>query len=139
MSRLLSVKGPTFNGLSAGGTSGAPLRTFAVGSLSYAAALSPDGKRAASDSFDGLVRLWDTATGRHLLTLLAVPRGDKVEWLAVTPEGYAAVSPELAAVGAWRMGTQPLPAEGVWKALSNPSAVARAARGEATPAPAFGK
>src|SRR5262249_35634714 len=41
------------------GTTGAPLRTLAVGSMVYSAALSPDGKQAVTGSFDGLVRLWD--------------------------------------------------------------------------------
>jgi WD40 repeat protein len=122
------------------GSSGAPLRTLPVGSIVYATAISPDGKRIASGSFDGLVRLWDASTGRHLLTLLSVRSpGEKFEWVALTPEGYAAASPGVTAGGQWRMGGQPVPGESVWKALGNPDAVAKAVRGEALPAPVFGK
>jgi WD40 repeat protein len=35
----------------------------------FGVALSPDGKRIASGSDDGTVRVWDAATGKNLLTL----------------------------------------------------------------------
>src|SRR5262249_41628536 len=72
------------------GTTGAPLKTIAVGSSVYAVAISPSGKTIATGSFDGLARLWDEATGRHLITLLAIAGdNDQPDWLALTPEGYA--------------------------------------------------
>ncbi len=121
------------------GTTGAPLRTIAVGSLVYAVALSQDGKFVAAGSFDGLVRLYDVATGRLLVTLMSLPpQGDTADWLALTPEGYAAASPGLSAAGKWRMGTQDLAADAVWKTLLKPDMVARAVRGETVPQ-AFGK
>jgi dipeptidyl aminopeptidase/acylaminoacyl peptidase len=78
--------------------SGAPKRTMSVGSVVYAAALSPDGKVAATGSFDGLVRLWDTAGGRPLVSLLALPPdGDRCDWLALPTGGHASGSPGLRA------------------------------------------
>ncbi len=120
------------------GKDGAALRSLPVGSVVYAVAISPDGKRVASGSFDGLVRLWDAASARPLVTLLSVP-GETADWLALTPEGYAASSAGVASAGRWTMGGQAVPAEAVWKALGRPESVAKAARGEAPPAPAFGK
>jgi WD40 repeat protein len=115
------------------GATGAPLKSFAVGSIAYAAAVSPDSRLVASGSFDGQVRLWDVASGRQLLTLLAP---DDKHWLALAPEGYAAGSPELQALGRWRMAGKDV---AVWPSLLQPDLVARAARGETVPAPTFGK
>jgi tricorn protease-like protein len=109
--------------------SGTAVRTLAVGSVVYATAISPDGKLVASGTFDGLVRLWHAPTGRQLLTLLALPS----DWLALTPEGYAAGSDSLAGLGQWRMGGQAVPGD-AWKLLGKPDAVVRALHGEALPA-----
>ena len=57
----------------------------------YAAAISSDGKLAAVGGADGMVRIWQTDSGRLLLTFLEWPLhggSDGVQWLAVTPEGY---------------------------------------------------
>jgi WD40 repeat protein len=122
------------------GTSGAPVKTLAVGSVVYSVAVSPDRKRVATGSFDGLVRLWDEPSGRHLLSLLAAPGAkDGAEWLALAPEGYAVASERLAAQGRWRMGGQEVASASVWGALRQPDMLARAARGEAVAAPAFKK
>jgi WD40 repeat protein len=121
------------------GSSGAPLRTATVGSLCYAVALSPDAKVVATGSFDGLVRLFETTTGRPLLTLVSLaPEKDATDWLALTPEGYAASSPNLATWATWRMGTAEVKSDAVWKALTKPDMLAKAARGETVPA-VFGK
>ena len=121
------------------GTTGLPLRAIAVGSLTYAVALSADGKFVAAGSFDGLVRLFDTATGKLLVTLMSLPpQGETADWVAQTPEGHTAASPGLTAAGKWRMGTQDLAAGAVWKTLLKPDEVAKAARGETVPTP-FGK
>ena len=122
------------------GATGAMIRALSVGSSTYATALSPNGKLVASGSFDGFVRLWDVATGRQLLTLLSLPgQGEKFDWLALTPEGYAASSAGLAGLGQWRMANQVVAAESVWKVLGKPEVVARAVRGETLPALSFGK
>jgi WD40 repeat protein len=121
------------------GQTGALLRTLPVGSIAYAVALNPAGTLLASGSFDGLVRLWDPATGRQLLTLLAVPAEGDFDWLAVTPEGYAATNSKMATLGQWRMAGQAVSAEPVWKTLQQPTAVVRALRGEPLTQPVFPK
>jgi hypothetical protein len=122
------------------GKTGTPLRVLPVGSIVYATAVSPDGKLIASGSFDGLVRVWDAGSGGPLSTLLSLPaEGDKHDWLALTPQGYAAASSGLASAGQWRMGGQTLSAAEVWKALEQPELVARALRGESVEMPRFGK
>jgi WD40 repeat protein len=122
------------------GTTGAPLKTLAVGSSVYAVAISPSAKTIATGSFDGLVRLWDEATGRHLVTLLAIAgENDQPDWLALTPEGYAAGSDRLVNLARWRMGNAELPNERLWSTLRQADQVARAVRGDAVGAPKFEK
>ena len=55
-----------------------------------AVAVSPDGKTLVSGSSDQTVRLWDMATGDNLLTVFV---GADEEWVAWTPQGYYASSP----------------------------------------------
>ncbi|MCS6850398.1 MAG: hypothetical protein NZ700_04430, partial [Gemmataceae bacterium] len=93
------------------GTNGSSVRTLQVGAIAYSAAISPDASRIAVGSFDGLVRLYETGTGRHLLTLVSLPENS---WLALTPEGYADGSEGLLALAQWRMAQTPLAAEAVW-------------------------
>jgi WD40 repeat protein len=70
---------------------GTLLRTFA-GHSGYvsSATFSPDDGRLLSGSRDTTVRIWDTQTGDLLATLIA--SRDR-EWIALTPEGFFAVSP----------------------------------------------
>jgi len=121
------------------GSTGAALRTLSAGSMQYAVALSPDGKVVAAGGFDGLVRLWEAQSGRQLATLLSLPARDgEADWLALTPEGYAAASPKLMSGGRWTMGNAAPPADAVWKALTNPERVAEALQGKEPKAPTFG-
>jgi hypothetical protein len=117
------------------GSNGQAARTLPVGSLTYAVALSPDGKRAAAGSFDGQVRLFDASAGKPLLTLAAV----RDDWLVATLEGYVNCSDGWAASGRWRVAGQELPAAACWSALRQPAAVAKLAAGEKQPEPMFKK
>src|SRR5262249_47815390 len=66
------------------GSTGAPMKTISVGSIAYAAAISPNNKLLASGSFDGLVKVWDEASGRLLATLFALPsETEQHHWLAL--------------------------------------------------------
>jgi dipeptidyl aminopeptidase/acylaminoacyl peptidase len=122
------------------GSNGQSLRTVPVGSLVYAVALRPDGKQAAAGSFDGLVRLYDPMTGKHLLTILAVPGDDdSPDWLALTPEGYVAGSDGLSDRGKWRVAGQPLDGATLWPALTQADAVAQLLTGAKLPEPAIKK
>jgi WD40 repeat protein len=53
-------------------------------------AFSADGGRVLSGSWDGTVRIWNTATGERLVSLIG---GRDGEWLAITPEDFFAASP----------------------------------------------
>lgn len=116
------------------GKAGTVLKTIAVGSVVYAVAIHPKNRLIATGSFDGLTRLWEESTGRHVATLLSL-HGDKGdEWLAATPEGYAAGSESLLSAARWRMIGSEVDAAPLWKALRQPALVARALRGETLPA-----
>jgi hypothetical protein len=86
------------------------------------------------------VKLWDVASGRLLVSLLSLPSQDeKPAWLALTPEGYVEASQELAVPFEWRMSGQRVGGDTDLKSLRQPEMIARALRGEAVPAPTFGK
>jgi WD40 repeat protein len=122
------------------GVSGGLQRTISVGSVVYAVAVDPQGKRIASGTFDGRVCLWDVATGRQLVTLLTLPADkDTYDWLALTPEGYETNSPGLISKGQWRIAGQSATPELVWKNLLKPDMVAKAIRDEPVPPVAFAK
>jgi WD40 repeat protein len=122
------------------GQTGAPLRVLPAGSIVYATAISGDGKMVASGSFDGLVRLWEAQTGRQLSTLLALPAKDgKSDWMAITPEGYVAGSPDLASLARWQVGSTDVAGEKVWSALARPELVAKVLHGDTVAGPTFGK
>ena len=122
------------------GAAGTAVKTLGVGSIAYSVAISPNGKLIASGSFDGIVRLWDEASGRQLVSLVGIAgENDRADWLAVTPEGYAAGSDTLTQPARWRLNGQDTKAELIWQVLRQPAHVARAIRGEALAAPGFEK
>src|SRR5262249_33242876 len=75
------------------------LRTIPVGSMVYSVAASPNGKMVAAGSFDGLVRLFDTAASRPLATLAAVA---EEEWLTLVPDGFAVAGADWRKSARWR-------------------------------------
>jgi WD40 repeat protein len=122
------------------GAAGGLQRTISVGSVVYAVAVDPEGKRIASGSYDGRVSLWDKASGRQLVTLFSLPVDkERNEWLAMTPEGYETNSPGLISKAEWRMAGRPATPDLVWKNMSKPDMVEKAARAEMVPPVAFAK
>ena len=114
------------------------MKTIAVGSIVYAAAISPNNRLLASGSFDGLVKVWDEASGRLLATLIALPsENEQHDWLALTPEGYASGSAGMSMLVRWRLAGQETPGERVWQTVRQPEMIARALRGEKVVAPKF--
>lgn len=103
------------------GKTGAAVRTLAAGGVVYAVAA--DGPRVAVGLADGTVKLFDPATGRHLLTLWA---DTPDRWLAAAPEGFVNGPP----LGAWAAGGKPVPEP---PGVRGPKAVGAAARGEKVP------
>lgn len=120
------------------GATAALLKVFPVGSVTYSVAINASGKLIASGSFDGIVRLWDEPTGRQLAAFLAIAHdNESVDWLAMTPEGYAAGSEKLTALARWRMNGQEVPSAIAWTALRQSALVARSIKGESLPTPKF--
>ena len=54
-------------------------------------AFSPDGRRLASAAQDGTVKLWETATGREILTLVH-GRDELLTGVSFSPDGRQIVS-----------------------------------------------
>jgi hypothetical protein len=117
---------------------GGQLQSIPAGSVAYAVALRPDGKHVAAGLFDGTVRVYETGSARHVVTLLAAPGGSaEGEWLALTPEAFADGSDGLVKAGRWRASGQPLPAAPVWGAVRKRELLPRAIKGDKLPEPAF--
>jgi WD40 repeat protein len=114
---------------------GTQLRSIPAEAAAFAVSIDAPGKRVAAGGADGLLRLWDTTTGRPLLTLWSGPGGGKTDdWLAITPEGYYVASDLLAAAAVWLTGGSRWTDPAVRDLLA-PGLVARAARGEKLPEP----
>jgi WD40 repeat protein len=58
--------------------------------LVYAVAVSPDGQRAVSASWDQTLKVWDLSSGRELRTLSG--HSGEVTAVAVSPDGQRALS-----------------------------------------------
>jgi WD40 repeat protein len=100
---------------------GALVRSFA-GHSSWVSsvAFSPDGARVLSGSADGTVGIWNLATGQRLVSLIATPDG---EWLAITPEGFFAASPNGAKILSVVRGLEALGIEQFYQVLYRPDLV----------------
>lgn len=114
------------------GVPGVAIKVLAVGSVVYSVAINSKNTVVATGSFDGLVRLWDGASGRQLGALLAIA-GEEDDWLALAPEGYAAGSKGMRNLARWRMSGSEVEPEPVWKGVGRPDLLARALRGESVP------
>jgi WD40 repeat protein len=122
------------------GAVGTAVKVFPVGSVAYSVAISPNGKFIASGSFDGIVRLWDEPSARPLAALVAIASEvEQPDWLAVTPEGFAAGNDNMVKQVRWRVNGQEAKAELAASILRQPPMVAKAFRGEVVPAPVFQK
>ena len=60
-------------------------------------------------------------------------------WLALTPEGYFAGSEPIAADGVWKAGGRPVADANVLGPLADAAQVAKAARGQKVAEPALGR
>jgi len=93
----------------------------------YAVAVSPDGKKVASGSADGTVKLWSLADGKLLATLVQLtPQTD--EWLAMTPQGFLATS--SAGALKWEAANVKTPPEQLPAVFTKPESVAHVLSGE---------
>jgi hypothetical protein len=128
------------------GKTGAVIRQLpGVAEWQYAVAISDDGRLAAAGGWDGLVHFWDGEKGRLLATLVQPPsmagspgtEPRRLDWLAVSPGGHVAGSPELLRMAQWRAAGVALPAAATRAICDCPEAVARAVRGESVEAVAF--
>jgi len=109
--------------------------TIAVGSMVYSVAVAANGKSVAAGTFDGMVRLFDTKDGRPMATLLAHTDD---EWLALTPEGFAATGPAWMKSVRWRVAPgSELNLDWVWKSVGQPARVLAALSGQKPGEPIF--
>ncbi|KOR27148.1 hypothetical protein TI05_19640, partial [Achromatium sp. WMS3] len=70
----------------------------------WAVAVASDGKLLVSGSDDQTVRLWNVATRELLLTIFRHKDG---EWVAWTPQGYYAASPNGDNMVGWQLNRGP--------------------------------
>lgn len=80
------------------------------------------------------MKLWDTASGRLLTTLMTLPpskeREVSTDWLAFTPEGYYDGSEGAKRFIRWRVGDELFPAERYESTFHRPDLVQKTLRGE---------
>ena len=88
---------------------------------------SSDGELLVSGGSYGTTNIWDVASGRHLVTLIAFTerRNGTLadDWLAYCPEGYYAGSTGIEQYLAWRVGDEFLTSKVLGPALHRPERI----------------
>ena len=93
----------------------------------YTIALNADAAKLASGSADGTIKLWNTADGTLLATLVQLtPHTD--EWLIITPQGYLATS--SAAAIQWKTDNVTTPPDQLTALFQNAGLLPKAIAGE---------
>jgi WD40 repeat protein/serine/threonine protein kinase len=70
--------------------------------ISFSVALSTDGKHIVSGGYGKTIKVWDTATGRQILTISEAHGGDTVTCVAFSPDGREIVSGDnLGEISIW--------------------------------------
>jgi len=82
-------------------TDGTPLPPITTDNLLYVLAITPNGATVATYDFDGILRLWDVATGRHTATLPY--RAGEVAAAAFSPDGNTLATVGTDAVQLWNV------------------------------------
>jgi WD40 repeat protein len=96
-----------------------------------AVAFSPNSRLLATASADASVKVWETATGRLLATLLRLPAESEAgppEWLSYTPAGHYAASPGAACFIRCHQGDEVLTCAAFESQFHRPELVAAALR-----------
>ena len=100
----------------------------------YGVAANADGTKVASASADGTVKLWNTADGKLMATLVQLsPRTE--QWVIVTAQGYVAAS--SAGDLQWKTANVKTPPEEITAIMQNTELVQKALAGEKTDPPAI--
>ncbi len=72
------------------------------------------GRRIAGGSADGTIKIWDTQSGRLIVSFLILPSVEKAvsnDWIAFTPEGYYHGSKRAKGFLRWRIGDKVVASE----------------------------
>jgi WD40 repeat protein len=112
------------------GKTGAAGRILVTTTPLYSVAITPDGAHVAAGGFDGSVMVWETSSGRRLLTLASfLDAQGKSQWLAYVPEGYVSASAGARPSMQWIVQNKS-PANDLWLLLNKPDLVVAVASGK---------
>jgi len=102
-----------------------------------AIAFSADGRVLVAGGSYGTTNVWEVATGRHMVTLIAFQerRGGSVrdDWLAYHPDGFYHGSPDIDRLVAWRVGEEWKTPAALGAELRSPDRVASGLKLQAVP------